>query len=220
MTVVESPEFCANSESFTFDEDKAVSISSADFAELSAAIGARKADKKAKKVYYDAAKTFANKAFNLQSNSADANYVVALVADKLTETETENKKVVAYIKDTKLFAEKALAINADHARANYVLGKWHFDMATLAWAKKAAVKILFGGMPESKMDDAFKYMEKCRVLDKYFVLNYLDLAKAYKYDNKPAKAIEVLNQLVKLPNRTADDAAWKEEGKKMLQEMQ
>jgi hypothetical protein len=39
-------------------------------------------------------------------------------------------------------------------------------------------------------------------------------------DNKPPKAIEVLQKLVKLPIRTADDAAYKEEGKKMLTELQ
>jgi hypothetical protein len=57
------------------------------------------------------------------------------------------------------------------------------------------------------------------LLDQYFVANYLNLAKAYKHDNKPAKAIEVLQKLVKLPNRTAADASLKAEGKKMLDEM-
>jgi hypothetical protein len=42
----------------------------------------------------------------------------------------------------------------------------------------------------------------------------------YQYDHQPAKAIDVLNKLVKLPNHTFDDAAIKEEGKKMLAEMQ
>jgi uncharacterized protein YdiU (UPF0061 family) len=75
-------------------------------------------------------------------------------------------------------------------------------------------------MPPATIENAFKYMEKCRVLEPYFVLNFLDLAKAYKYDNQPAKAIEVLNQLVKLPLRTADDAALKAEGKTLLGQMQ
>jgi FimV-like protein len=52
------------------------------------------------------------------------------------------------------------------------------------------------------------------------MLNYLDLAKAYIQDDKPPKAIEVLKQLVKLPLRTADDAALKEEGKKLLSDLQ
>jgi hypothetical protein len=93
-------------------------------------------------------------------------------------------------------------------------------MVQFPWAKKAAVKVLFGGMPDGTIDNAFKYMEKSRTLEPYFVQNFLDLAKAYKYDYKPAKAIEVLNQLVKLPIRTSNDAAMKAEGKQILSEMQ
>jgi hypothetical protein len=189
-------------------------------AELSAGIGARLADKKAKKTYFDLSKDYADKALAANANSADANYARAVAAGKQTEVETDNKKIVANVKDINVYATKALAINPNHGRANYVLGRWHYEMASLMWAKRAALKVFFGGMPESSIEDAIKYMEKAKALEPYFVRNFLDLAKAYKYDNKPAKAIEVLNQLVKLPNRTADDVALKAEGKKLLTEMQ
>ena len=188
--------------------------------ELSSAIGARLADKNAKAVYYNLAKSYADKAISIDSNSADAYYVRAVVAGKLTEIETENKKLVADVKDIKTYADKALSINPNHARANYVLGKWNYEVLTLPWAKKAAVKVLFGGMPPATIENAYKHMEKCKTIEPYFVLNYLDLAKVYKYDHKPAQSIEVLNQLVKLPTRTGDDSALKSEGKKLLSEMQ
>jgi len=188
--------------------------------ELSSAIGARQRDKNAKTAYYNTALNYADKAISKDSNSADAYYVRAVAAAKLTEVETENKKLVADVRDIKIYADKALLINPDNGKANYVLGKWNYEMVTMPWAKKAAVKVLFGGMPEATIESTYKYMEKCKTLEPYFVLNYFDLAKAYKYDHKPAKAIEVLNQMVKLPTRTADDAALKSEGKKMLSEMQ
>jgi tetratricopeptide (TPR) repeat protein len=188
--------------------------------ELTAGLGVKQTDKKLKKEIYEQAKTFAERALKANPESADANYVNALVALKMTEVETENKKLIADLKDARTFAEKALSINASHGKANYVLGKWNFDMVQFPWAKKAAVKVLFGGMPDGTIDNAFKYMEKSRTLEPYFVQNFLDLAKAYKYDYKPAKAIEVLNQLVKLPIRTSNDAAMKAEGKQILSEMQ
>ena len=189
-------------------------------AELSCGIGARQTDKKAKTSFYENALQYADKAISINENSADANYVRAVVAGKFTEIETENKKVVANVRDIRIYADKALAINPNHARANYVLGKWHWEMVNLAWVKRAAVKVFFGGLPDATMNDAFMYMEKCKKLDPYFMLNFLELAKAYKSESRPAKAIEVLSQLVKLPLRTADDAALKAEGKKMLEEMQ
>ncbi|MCW3106287.1 MAG: hypothetical protein JWQ09_793 [Segetibacter sp.] len=188
--------------------------------EICSALGARQTDKKAKQDFYEKARDYAQKALAVDSNSADANYVRAVVAGKLTEIETDNKKLVADIKDIKTYADKALSINPNHGKANYVLGKWHFQMVTLSWTKKAALKVLFGGMPEASIENAFNYMEKCKTLEPYFVLNFLDLAKAYKYDNQPAKAIAVLNQLVKLPTRTPDDVALKTEGKTLLSEMQ
>ena len=188
--------------------------------ELSSAIGARQQDKNAKTVYYNLAKDYADKAISIDSNNADAYYVRAVAAGKLTEVETENKKLVSDVKDIKIYADKALSLNPNHGKANYVLGKWNYEVLNLSWAKKAAVKVLFGGMPPATIENAYKYMEKCKTLEPYFVRNYLDLARAYKYDHKPAPAIAVLNQLEKLPTRTADDAALKSEGKKLLSEMQ
>ena len=189
-------------------------------AALSCAVGARQADKKARLNYFNQAKGWADAALLIDSNSADANYVRAVVATRFADVETDNKKVVENLRDVKAYADKALAIDPNHARANYVLGKWNFDMVNQAWAKRAALKLLHGGVQPASIENAFKYMEKARQLDQYYVLNYLDLAKAYKYDDKPAKAIEVLTKLVKLPTRTADDVSLKEEGRKMLNEMQ
>ena len=187
--------------------------------ELNAAIGARQTDKNAKINYYNTAQTCAQQALAADPENADANYAMALIAAKMTEIETENKKVVEYVRQAKLYADKALSINPNHAKANYTLGKWHYEMVNLSWVKKAAVKTLYGGLPKGDIDSAIIYMEKCRSLDQYFVRNTLDLAKAYQYNRQPAKTIEILNKLVKLPNRTADDAALKEEGKKMLEQM-
>ena len=188
--------------------------------ELSSAVGGRQADKKVKADYYNTARNFAEKAVIVDPKSADAQYVRALAASKLAEVEPENKKAVEYVKDSYTYASKALSINPNHGRANYLLGKWHYDMVTQSWAKKAAVKVIFGGIPAANIEDAFKYMEKCRSLEPYYVQNFYDLATAYKFDHKPAKAIEVLNQLVKLPIRTGDDAELKAKGKKLLSEMQ
>jgi FimV-like protein len=189
-------------------------------AELSAAIGARLPAKKDKQLYFQSSLAFAQRAIAVDANNVDANYVMAVASGKMTDVESENKKIVAYVKDIKVYADKALVINPNHAKANYTLGKWHFEMVNLSGFKKAAVKLFYGGLPDGKIESAIAYFEKCRNLDPYFMLNYLDLAKAYVQDNKPPKAIEVLQKLVKLPIRTADDAAYKEEGKKMLTELQ
>ncbi len=189
-------------------------------AELSVSLGNKQTDKKNKRLFYESAESFARRAWNSDSTQADAAYAMAMVSGKMTEVESENKQIVAYVRDTKLYADKALAINPNHAKANYTLGKWHYEMVVLSGLKKAAVKILYGGLPPADLEKAIELMEKCKSADMYFVANYLDLAKAYKENRAPAKAMEVLNQLVKLPIRTGDDAALKAEGAKLLSSMQ
>lgn len=188
--------------------------------EIASGIGGRLSDKKQKNEWYNVAKDYIERALLVDSNSAEANYVRALLAGKYGEIESENKKLAGYLKEMNKYADRALALNADNGKANFIKGKWHYDMLLLPWAKKTALKVFFGGMPDGNIDSVYKYFEKCRVLEPYFVPNFYFLAKAYRSDDKPAKAIEVLNQLVKLPLRTSDDSALKAEGKVMLNEMQ
>ena len=189
-------------------------------AELNVLLGGKEKDKNAKRLYYQSAIGFANRALQTDPNSADANYAMAMSTGKLIDIESENKKIVTYVKDVKIYADKAVAINPNHAKANYTLGKWHYEMVTLSGIKKVAVKLFYGGLPDGDLEKAIFYMEKCKTIEPYFAPNYLDLAKAYKELRRPANAIEVLNKLVKLPNRSSEDIVIKAEGAKMLESLQ
>ena len=189
-------------------------------AELNVSISRRQSDKNNKRLYIETAYAFAKRAIHADSNNADANYAMAMASGKMTDIESENKKLVAYVKDVKTYSDKALAVNPNHPKANYTLGRWHYEMATLSGIKKVAVKLLYRGLPEGNLEQAIQYMEKCKTLEPYFVSNYLELAKAYKDNRQPAQAIAVLNKLVKLPTRSTDDVALKAEGSKLLESMQ
>lgn len=189
-------------------------------AELNASIGSRQTDKNNRNLYYLNCSDFAKKAVMADSNSSDANYAMALASGKMSEVETDKRKIIEFVRQIKVYTDKALALNPNNAKANYTMGKWHLEMLDLSWFKKAAIKTFYGGLPKPDLDTAIAYMEKCRALDQYFAANYLDLAKAYKKSNQPAKLVDVLNKLIKLPTRTENDIAIKEEGKKMLADMQ
>ena len=188
--------------------------------ELSCSTGERLLNKTDKRLAFESALAFAQRAVTADSTNADCYYALATSSGKMTEVETENKKIVAFVRDVKINADKALKINPNHAMANFVEGKWHYEMIVLNWAKRLAVKTLYGGLPEADIDKAIDYFEKCKSLEPYFMLNYLYLAKAYKEKNRPAQETEVLNRLVKLPIRTFDDNDYKKEAQKMLQDLQ
>jgi predicted Zn-dependent protease len=188
--------------------------------ELSCSIGARLLNKTDKRISYESALAYAQRAVKADSNSADVYYALALASGKMTEVEPDNKKVISFVRDTKLNADKALKINPKHALANFIEGKWHFEMITLNWVKRIAAKTLYGGLPNPDIDSAIEYLEKSRCLDPYFLLNTILLAKAYRENNKPAKEIEILTVAIKSPIRRFDDNSLRADAQKRLQELQ
>lgn len=188
--------------------------------ELEIAIGSREKDANNKRLFFESALAYAERALKADSNSADAHYAMATASGKMTDLDIENKKIVAFVKAVKDHSDKALNLQPNHARANYTLGKWHYEMVALSGFKKAAVKLFYGGLPNGDLDKAILYMEKCRTLEPYFVTNQLDLAKAYKENRQPAKAIEILERMVKMPNRSFNDIALKAEGAQLLASLQ
>lgn len=188
--------------------------------ELSCTIGARTKTNEEKKLYFESAMAFANRAFIVDSNNAHTYFLLATVNGKLTEIDQDNKTKIAFLKASKDNADKALTINPNHGKANFVSGKWHYEILNLSWIKKLAVKPFYGSLQKSSYEVCIKFLEKCRILEPYNIRNYLTLAKAYKENNQTSKMLEILNLLVKLPKRIFDDTTYLDEGKKMLADEQ
>ncbi len=189
-------------------------------AELSCNAGARAESKVEKRLQYESALSFANRAFAIDSNNADANLALSIVNTKLADIETDAKKAVINIRNAKVFADKAVTINPLLAKAIYAMGKWHYDMFTQSAIKKLTSKVVGNGLPAGNLDSAIIYFEKCKIVDPYYIPNFYFLNKAYKESNKPAKQLEVLSKLIKLPIRSFDDTALKAEAEKQLQDLQ
>lgn len=187
---------------------------------LNSSVGGRQKTNQEKLAYCNEAQSFALKALATDPLDADANYAMAVSLAELSALESESKKIIEEVKLVYEYDWKALHSNPNHARANFVLGKWHEQVADLSWLKKAAVQLAFGGLPPASQDSAIIYMERCRSLDPYYVLNYLELARLYKAQHHPDRALEILNKMVRLPNRTADDALLKQQGQQLLNELQ
>lgn len=187
--------------------------------ELSAREGSRAADKDEKTRNYTEAKNYADQAIKLAPENAEANYAMAVALGRVATTQGAKEKVAAY-KEVKRFAELAIKFNPTYAKAYYVLGKLNYDMANMNTLEKAAAKMLFGGLPEGSLDNAITSFEKCRKLDPSLLVNYQDLAKAYKDKEELEKSIEVLRKAVTLRPVYQDDPGIKSNCKKMLESME
>jgi tetratricopeptide (TPR) repeat protein len=159
--------------------------------ELCSRLGSRQPTAKDKENYYHTARNYALNAVKINPNGADGFYTLAVATGRIALLQSGRDKVRS-VKEIRSHAEHAIRLNPAHARAWHVLGKWHYEVANLGMFEKAALRMMYGGLPAASFADAVKAYERARQLEPGFALNYLELAKAYHQNEQNDKAIELL----------------------------
>lgn len=187
--------------------------------ELCGSIGNREKDESRKIDFYNASRTYAETALKIDSANSGANSAMAIAMGRMALIK-KGKEKIEFVKDIKTYSERALAIDPNNAKALFVLGKWHYEVSSLNFVERAAIKVLYGGMPKASFDDAISYYERVKAISPWVLLNYLELAKAYVANHQSDKAIENLDRMLKLPYRTADDPNHKDQARHLLASLQ
>lgn len=185
--------------------------------ELYSITGKHQATKEKQKEYYSNAKVYAQKALQVNANSSDANVAMALAMGRMALISSGDEKIKA-VKDVKTYSEKGVQLDPNNFKAYHVLAKWHYEVSDLNSVEKWLVKVAYEALPKASLDDAIKYYEKSRQLNPSFLLNYLELAKCYHRKENDKKARELIETMLKMPNKIADDVNIKAKGKKLLEE--
>jgi len=185
--------------------------------ELCSRIGQRQPNTKTRDDYYAAARIYAETALKIDANSSEANTSMAIMLGRTTMTKSGKEKVAA-AKDLKKYVDAALKTNPANFLAWHILGRWHYEISNLSLVERAAVKLFYGGFPPSSLKEGIAAFEKSKALTPGFILNYLELAKAYHRNDEDDKAKATITAMLLLPNYTEDDPNIKETGKKLLKD--
>ena len=185
--------------------------------ELYTLAGKLQAKSDQQKAYYRNAKAYAQKALQVNANSAEANVMMSIAMGRMALIASGKEKIVA-VREIKSYSERAIQLDPNNFKAYHVLGKWHYEVHELSAAVKWLVKVTYGALPKASLDDALKYYEKSKQLKPGFVLNYLEIAKVYHAKDDDKKAIEFIEAMMKLPNTTSNDASAREEAKELLKD--
>ncbi len=185
--------------------------------ELCSRIGQRQSVTKTRDDYYAAAKIYAETALKIDPNSSEANTSMAIMLGRTTLTKSGKEKVLA-AKDLKKHVDAAIKSNPANFLAWHVLGRWHYEISNLNFVERAAVKMFYGGFPPSSLKEGIAAFEKTRLLTPGFLLNYLELAKAYRRNDQIVKAKALLNEMLLLPNHTEDDPSIKSTATQLLKD--
>ncbi|MEO7960667.1 MAG: hypothetical protein ABIR19_03915 [Ginsengibacter sp.] len=184
--------------------------------ELSSRIASRyKENPDRQSLFFADAKDYAAKALKVDPQNSEANFVMAMVMGREAISAGGKDKIMA-VKDVKHYADLAVKYDPKNFKAWYILGKWYYEVSSLNYIERTAVKVFFGSLPNATISDAINCFERAKSISPSFVLNYLSLAKAYKKKDEEDKAKENLSVMVALPDQTQDDARLKSEGRSLL----
>lgn len=186
--------------------------------ELYSVLGKRRPTKEEQKRYYKTGESYARKALKVNPNHSEANFAMAISMGRMALISSGKEKIVA-VKEIKTYADKCIQLDPKNYKGYHVLGKWHYEMSDLNSLEKWIVKITYGALPPSSLEESIKNYEKSKQLSPGFLLNYLELAKAYKRKGETNKARVLLEQLQKLPPAASDDVKIKGLGRKLLNEL-
>lgn len=184
--------------------------------ELCSRIGQRElSNSKLRDEYYKWAIKYAEIALKIAPDNSEANCVMAIALGRSSMTKKGRDKI-DNAREIKKYLDAALKNDPHNFKAWHVLGRWQYEISNLNAVERGIVKVFYGGMPQVTLQQSISSFEKARSLRPEFILNYLEMAKAYNEDNQKAKAIAYLQQLIGLPIQTEDDAAIKEKASIML----
>lgn len=169
--------------------------------------------------YYQTASRLKNNLWLFDSTSADALYANALVSGRMIEFVSikEKAQLTKLIKES---ADQAIKKDPQHLMSLYTLAKWHDEVSSLNPAAKAAMKVMFGGLPPASIEEALSLYKKVRDISPTFISNNLDYAMALKKTGRSDLAIEILQAQMKYPVKTREDQLLKEKSKKLLISLQ
>ncbi len=182
--------------------------------QLGSRIGAREINAKKRDNWYATALAHANKAIAIAPLNDEANVALAMVLGKSSLTKSGKEKLKS-AREIKRRVDVALKTNPNNYLAWHILGRWHYEISNISSVEKTAAKIFFGGIPTGSVKNAIMYFEKAKSLMPHFILNYLELAKAYHKDGQVGKAVRLMQTIQSFPLNTEDDARLKIEGLRM-----
>ena len=130
------------------------------------------------------------------------------------------KEKILNAREVRKYVDASIKNDPNNFKAWHVLGRWHYEISNLNVLEKSIVKLLYGGLPPASLKQSIYAFEKSKALTPEFILNYFEMAKAYKENNDEGKAIATIQQMLTLPIQTEDDPAIKEKGRHLLKEWQ
>ena len=179
-------------------------------------IGNRQVDREQKISYFETGYHYAQTAYRLDSTNSDVNVMMAFSLGRLTLIQSNKERVEAAIA-IRRYAERAIRYDPSNFKAYHILGRWHYEVSKLNVVERAFARWFYGALPEASLEESIRYYEKSLALRPDFMLNYLELARAFHRQGQDMRAVAMLRRMEGLHDEMYDDRTVRAEGKKLLE---
>lgn len=167
--------------------------------------------------YYENALNVAKAGLAADSSSARAHLAMA-VAQGRAALNAGTRERIRRSRAVKQHADRAIAIDSTLDGAYHTRGRWHREVEDLGFFQRTIVKTIYGGLPESSLDQAVADFQRAIALDDR-IFHHLELAKTYRQMDRPEAARRELELAVEMPAREPFDPRYKEEARELLNDL-
>jgi len=180
-------------------------------------LGQSTEDEDVRAQYYKNALNVAEAGLAADSTRARAHLALA-VAQGRAALDAGTRERIQRSRAVKRHADRALAIDSTLDGAYHTRGRWHREVEDLGFFQRAIVKTVYGGLPESSIDQAVRDFQRALELqDRIF--HHLELGKTYLQMDRPDAARRELESVLDMPAEEPFDPRYKKEARRLLDDL-
>ena len=181
-------------------------------------LGENAEDNDQKATWYRAALENAQAAVEADSANAEA-WVTQAIAAGRVGLEAGNKEKVELSREVKESVDRAIELDPENTLAYHVRGRWNYEVASLGFFSRAALKLAYGGLPDASYESAVEDFKQAIALEDQ-VVHHLELGKTYQKLDDASRAKDEFERALALETTYPDDARYKEEAEERLAELE
>lgn len=170
------------------------------------------------KANYKEAEEWARKCVALAPEDGYCHLYLAIAVGRVALFEGGKTKV-NLSKEVKEEATRSIELNPNLDGAYHVLARWNREVIALPWYLKAAVKIIYGGLPPASNEDAVKNFKIAMELRPDRMLHYFELGVTYKYMDDKENARINFEKTISMDLVEREDEGRQEEAKEFLSKL-
>ena len=158
----------------------------------------------------DKALPYAKKALELDPYSAKSNHWYAVIIGKKGVLEGTKQKIINS-REVEKYGKMAIKLDPNYDGTHHLMGRWHYNIANLAWYEKAIANTIYAKVPDGSFTEAIKYFTDAMDANPKDIRHYLWLAKSYYAVSNYKSAKDVLEKAKRIQVKNDSDVLLMEQ---------